>query len=168
MESEERPIIFLDVDGVLNSNQEDTLLKDCCVEKLVLIVHKSNARIVLSSTWRNNQKAIDMLNEKFAEFNLEEVSDYTIRDGGWRPREEEIMVYVKKKHPSKWVILDDIDLRTGEFGNNKYILEMRDHFVHVNGVHGLRDNDVSNALQKLGIEIIEDIEENAKTNNLMV
>jgi histidinol phosphatase-like enzyme len=51
-----RKVIFLDVDGVLNSNETLGLSWRECLEKPLLkllykIVAKTNAKIVLSSAW---------------------------------------------------------------------------------------------------------------------
>ena len=45
-------VIFLDVDGVLNHNETDGKFEDDCVKALKDIVHRTGAKIVLSSTWR--------------------------------------------------------------------------------------------------------------------
>ena len=47
--------IFLDVDGVLNSDKSlmtDDSLEDALIENLKVIVEKTNAKIILSSAWR--------------------------------------------------------------------------------------------------------------------
>lgn len=41
-------IVFLDIDGVLNQLQIDVN----CVANLAVLVHRLDAKIVLSSTWR--------------------------------------------------------------------------------------------------------------------
>ena len=52
VETIERTIIFLDVDGVLNQLQRNYFIDIDCVEVLAKLVKELNAKIVFSSTWR--------------------------------------------------------------------------------------------------------------------
>lgn len=52
-----RPILFLDIDGVLNNGRfnaaaQSTTLKPSCVKRLNAVLGETNAAIVLSSAWR--------------------------------------------------------------------------------------------------------------------
>jgi hypothetical protein len=64
-------IIFLDVDGVLNSYAErDVQFKCECLFMLKTIVEKSNAVIVLSTSWRLRKDLRRKLREKLALYHL--------------------------------------------------------------------------------------------------
>ena len=45
-------VIFLDVDGVLNTNKDGSIIEEKFVERLAKIVHATGAKIILSSSWR--------------------------------------------------------------------------------------------------------------------
>ena len=72
-------IIFLDVDGVLNSTNKlievyNKTLKshscysypfdENCLENLKLLVQKTNSKLVITSTWRKSKTGIETLLKK--------------------------------------------------------------------------------------------------------
>ena len=68
-----KKVIFLDVDGVLNSNRtlhEDISLEDDLILNLKEIVNKTEAKIILSSSWRLSTEAIATLMDKLDKFGL--------------------------------------------------------------------------------------------------
>lgn len=68
-----KKVIFLDVDGVLNSDRtlyEDISLEDDLILNLKEIVNKTKAKIILSSSWRLSTDAIAMLMNKLDKFGL--------------------------------------------------------------------------------------------------
>ena len=80
MTATERNILYLDIDGVLNCKRNDYREFDpICVKNLVKFLQQTDSEIVLSSTWRNNQTAIDMINEMLTQNNCRPVIDFTIR-----------------------------------------------------------------------------------------
>ena len=72
-----KKIIFLDIDGVLNSSRYDKIrgqndgnIDESRMPLLKELVEKTNARIVLSSTWRSHwERDCDTLDEKGRELN---------------------------------------------------------------------------------------------------
>ena len=68
-------VIFLDVDGVLNSKRDRNSIKlrtDSHLRLLQELVKATGANIVLSSSWRIGfTKAIKNLNDRLAEYGLE-------------------------------------------------------------------------------------------------
>lgn len=150
-------VIFLDVDGVLNTHYTRTRTSDgwCFVDdhlvaQLRKLVDLSGARIVLSSTWREgwnqeneslNDISFTELRNKLNEFNIE-IFDRTgdMRQHRWqsiqeyleRPREEPIEHYV---------IIDDWD-DMGQYMN---------HLVLTDAGVGLADEDIQEALRVLEI-----------------
>ena len=68
-----KKVIFLDVDGVLNSDRtlyEDISLEDDLILNLKEIVDKTKAKIILSSSWRLSTEAVATLMDKLDKFGL--------------------------------------------------------------------------------------------------
>ena len=68
-----KKVIFLDVDGVLNSSRtlyEDISLEDDLILNLKEIVNKTGAKIILSSSWRLSTDAIATLMDGLDKFGL--------------------------------------------------------------------------------------------------
>lgn len=110
----EPTIIFLDVDGVLTSARCNgfhdfdlwavTFLRWAC--------KKGNAKIVMSSVWRNNRDAKEVFGRTFGEFLHEDW-----RTGNHGAREDEIDEWLSR-HPeiTEFIVIDDDigDLRRHE------------------------------------------------------
>ena len=68
-----KKVIFLDVDGVLNSDRtlyESISLEDDLILNLKEIINKTGAKIILSSSWRLSTDAITTLMDKLDKFGL--------------------------------------------------------------------------------------------------
>ena len=68
-----KKVIFLDVDGVLNSSRtlyEDASLEDDLISNLKELVDKTGAKIILSSSWRLSTEAVATLMDKLDKFGL--------------------------------------------------------------------------------------------------
>ena len=68
-----KKVIFLDVDGVLNSNRtlyEDISLEDYLISNLKELVDKTGAKIILSSSWRLSTEAVATLMDRLDKFGL--------------------------------------------------------------------------------------------------
>ena len=68
-----KKVIFLDVDGVLNSSRtlyEDVSLEDDLILNLKELINKTGAKIILSSSWRLSTEAVAMLMDKLDKFGL--------------------------------------------------------------------------------------------------
>ena len=68
-----KKVIFLDIDGVLNSDRalyEDISLEDDLILNLKELVNKTKAKIILSSSWRLSTEAIATLMDKLDKFGL--------------------------------------------------------------------------------------------------
>ena len=114
-------VIFLDIDGVLNSSAYDRERSDTDgnIDKTRLpllkeLVDKTDAKIVLSTSWRKhwdkNESLCDetgrLLNSTFAEAGLE-IYDKTPKIG-YLERSEEIRMWLKDNpHTDSFVIFDD-------------------------------------------------------------
>lgn len=145
-------IIFLDVDGVLNS--VNNLIKvynktgkshsgynypfdETCIELLRKLVLNTSAKIVITSTWRKNDKGLSVLLLKLKEYGLDKyILGYTPILGN---RCEEIKKYLENFDIEvDYVILDD-----------KYLEELSDNLIRTNRLTGLCDSDVEKAILKL-------------------
>ncbi len=125
-------VIFLDIDGVLNSSVYDRQRseKDGNIDKTRLtlikgLVDKTGAKIVLSSSWRNHwEKNFDECDDigkeiisDFASAGLE-IYDKTPKVG-YLERSEEIHMWLKENHDvEKFVIFDDNGYGWGDLSNN--------------------------------------------------
>lgn len=107
-------IIFLDVDGVLNTpklikNYGMDFIDDICVSLVAKIVRETKAEIVLTSTWRVRESDKTMVEQALARHNLE-LYDQTpdlSTPTQWVERHEEIRAWLKDNQVSKFAIIDD-------------------------------------------------------------
>lgn len=151
-------VIFLDIDGVLNSLSYDrsrdwtkqTDIDESRLPLLKRIVDATSAKIVLSSTWRVHWSAdIDKCDsdgkyiaELFAKHGLE-VYDKTPDHGFSGDRREEIVEWLSyEEETERFVIIDD-----SPFGWN----ELSAHFVKTDPIRGmgLEDEHVAKAIEIL-------------------
>jgi hypothetical protein len=139
-----QPVIFLDVDGVLNTMVSWGLrpipraLDQACVERLSLLVEVTNACVVVSSTWRllMTLDAIqDALSAKGFCAAADRLIDVTVR--GCTTRSDEIRAWLIETYGARpdwppFAILDDEPLDADVDG----------HVVPINRLIGLTDLDV--------------------------
>lgn len=146
------PIIFLDFDGVLNSPKTWGLhplhraLEPALIARAAKIASESNAKIVISSTWRYYHSYM-ILAAWLRQNGWEDAEDRIISE---TPRMNERRAVECKKwldintfpHPP-YVVLDDDSAGDGNF------TEVEGHWVNVNPDTGLSDKDVEEALRIL-------------------
>lgn len=147
-------IIFLDIDGVLNSSQYKRKIGSkfddpryqidpFAVKRLNGIIAATNAKIVISSTWRLSfiyaANALQKMQDCFMDYEINDIVDFTpqILASDETPlisfRGDEIKEWLEtNKDISNFVVLDDIDM-SNDFGN-KMILTfeedgLQDHHV---------------------------------------
>jgi HAD domain in Swiss Army Knife RNA repair proteins len=108
-----KKVIFLDVDGVLNTpkfvyRNGGTAIDDILVDIVVNIVKSTNAEIVLSSSWRIDENDKRIVFETFKQRNIE-IIDCTpwISQNRWVERNEEIRAWLDKNEVDKFAIIDD-------------------------------------------------------------
>eukprot|EP01067_Filipodium_phascolosomae_P007129 Filipodium_phascolosomae@DN5638_c0_g1_i1.p1 len=102
-----RPVIFLDVDGVLHTVDGRKLLRRYCMRTLAALVGRFNAQLVLSSSWRRRADNMRLLNMKLRMYNLEPVASITpCLRGECRATEILYWLYL---HPKVWwwIVVDD-------------------------------------------------------------
>jgi len=114
------PIIFLDIDGVLNKmNTTERFNGYTGIDKELLIIFNgminqcpSDTRIVLSSTWRLYPNHLEYVRERINIFDVTP-SPHTIKDGTWGMRRtnrgEEISEWISNNEGeiSIYAVLDD-------------------------------------------------------------
>lgn len=145
-------IIFLDVDGVLNNEVCDGNVLDEKIDLLKQLVNVTQAKIVLSSSWRRGYKLrekanptirdmyememLQKLERKLFEKDLE-IFDYTpIISSKCRGLEITEWLELKKENSiNGFVILDDMD-----------IPPYTTHLVRVEAYIGLTEDDVKQAI----------------------
>jgi len=139
-------IIFLDVDGVLNSARDGysiNLENDYHFEMLKRIVDATGANIVLSSSWRIGFSVLSLpeknLMERLEKYGME-IMDFTPCMTGTRG--DEIREWLSINGPvESFVILDD----EGDMAEFK-----ETNLVKTNTSVGLQEKDVDKAIDILG------------------
>jgi hypothetical protein len=147
-------IVFLDIDGVINSEDYalyrnasrrfnlDEFVDERAVTFLNYIVKKTDAKIVLSSSWRGNMGLISERMTKcgFVYDFFDKTPYHPSRHRGTEIKEW-IDKYEETHEPiDNYVILDD---------DSDILSEQKDHFVHCNNVHGLTSEDSYKAINIL-------------------
>lgn len=158
-------IIFLDIDGVLNSmktceenhlrtgqngfggffREQETLTHDHVlwgqdlVNNLKRIVEETNASIVISSTWRKYY-SINKFKEMFAVYGWENAPVIGITDREGPERGREINRYTFSYNIEKYVILDD---------DSDMLSTQMQNFVNTDPDCGLSEEDAEKAINIL-------------------
>lgn len=147
-----RKIIFLDVDGVLNSEEFSRWLFDnhekkyrgyelldqraiLCLQDIVFV---TGAEIVLSSSWRLSSKCSEQLRQQLLPYGLQFI-DKTI-SLPYEDRGEEIKEWLSR-HPdvSHYVILDD----------DSDMFDIKDHLIQTTFYKGLLPEHAAKAIEML-------------------
>jgi histidinol phosphatase-like enzyme len=135
-------IIFLDIDGVMNSTEDrfSTELenKDYWI-RLKRLVNKTNSAIVLSSAWRIIERLTDCVKERLNEYNIKYIDKTPYLSG----RGNEIKTWLDSTDikVDKFVIIDDeISDIVGLFPDNVVKTDMH---------KGLQDEDIEKAIKIL-------------------
>lgn len=154
-------IVFLDVDGVLNSvdsaiafhhlkneieyHSRESQLDTVSIGLLKAVCEKTQAKIVVSSTWRIGRTVQDFT-DLFATYGWDDApvigKTEILRHAG-RIRGDEIQMWLDEHAPTNYVIIDDdSDMRPSQKAN----------FVHVSNVNGFRSKHYCQCLRVLGFE----------------
>lgn len=147
-------LIFLDIDGVLDTYKSRYQLDPVLMERLGTLLAHTDAKIVVSSSWRSNDVASTV--EFMTDSDNPSVGShpfpftdkvvgitpilYSVIDGDIdRPatRGEEIAAYLKAHPCDNYVILDDCD---------EMLRDQWPHLVLVNDEVGLTEADVEKAV----------------------
>lgn len=140
-----RKILFLDVDGVLNSLTSGGryALKRPCLKRLENIVKETGCEIVLSSTWRKDEYALKRLKRVLAYRGIK-IADVTPNLGGIRGGEIDwyFEMYNLKPITFRYAIVDD---------DSDMLDEQLPHFFQTDPQYGMTDTIAYRITQHLGI-----------------
>lgn len=144
-------VLFLDIDGVLNSDtfylnrpKEIKCLPyplsefdPACVARLNRILAETKARLVVSSSWRHDAFIDRVLDKAGIKPKMWDITPY----GMGKPRGHEIKKFLSE-HPNieNYVILDDVA---------NMLPEQQSHFVQTKYYYGLTDEDMEKAINIL-------------------
>lgn len=143
--------IFLDIDGVLNSDEHTAFIKsfitygdnmiepfdDECLYNLKYIVDETDAKIIITSIWRLFPDYLYILMNKLEEYGLDKnVISLTISNK-YKDKLQEIAVKLKKLGITEYVVLD-----------NDKTLNLDRHII-TNNVTGLTEIDAKQAVKIL-------------------
>lgn len=146
-------IIFLDIDGVLNNSFTETttvtgwtFVEDFLIRNLKKIIDATNAKIVLSSSWRwgywsTGNDRLDYLElvEKFSNFGIF-IADITPAFRS-NDREEEILWWLDNNFENgNFIILDD---------EANYFNSLLPHVVKTDRALGLTQKEITKAINML-------------------
>lgn len=145
-------IIFLDVDGVLNTyDRNDPNYGGLSAEHLLRlqrIVLATGAKIVVSSTWRKSPEALARLHGVLNDYGLATAGETPVLNdvfGVELPRDWEVIAFLSiAVPPVRFVILDD------ESFTHKALVEWA---VKVNPMKGLADDDATTAIRLLNLAV---------------
>ena len=143
--------IFLDIDGVLNSDEHTAFIKsfvtysdnmiepfdDECLYNLKYIVDETDAKIIITSIWRLFPEYLNLLMNKLEEYGLDKnVISLTISNK-YKDKLQEIAVKLKKLGITDYVVLD-----------NDNTLNLDRHII-TNNATGLTEIDAKQAVKIL-------------------
>lgn len=155
--------LFLDVDGVLlpfGQGVEDSpahTFPARCLDALARIMRASAPRVVLSSTWRCDPYAIELLRQQFDAYGdpLRSIALDTFTDLSYHAeRQWEIAAWLRDATARgvdvrSFCVLDDMDCVAGK-ANVKYRAMFASHCVLVESATGLSAQDAELAIRILG------------------
>lgn len=148
-------VIFLDVDGVLNSGEglkqhinkngfngilEYSKIEDKPLKLLQEIIEKTSAKIVLSSSWNNNKRLYEKLERRLRDCGME-IYDITPSLGSGNQRGDEIREWISANPVEKFIILDD-DSDMCEYTT-------MENFINTTYKHGLTEELKDKAIEVL-------------------
>ena len=143
--------IFLDIDGVLNSDEhtafiksfisyDDTMIEpfdDECLYNLKYIVDETDAKIIITSIWRLFPDYLYILMNKLEEYGLDKNVISLTTSNKYKDKLQEIAVKLKKLGITEYVVLDNDDT-----------LKLDRHII-TNNVTGLTEIDAKQAVKIL-------------------
>ena len=116
-------VLFLDVDGVLhapNPRHAIQLFQAKCMGLLKEVCDRTGCKIVLSTSWRLQEEARTHLAAKLAQYGCPPFVSRTPSIAQFqRPRE--ILAWVAKHQPKRWVAVDDWPLHEDTRMHGKFV-----------------------------------------------
>lgn len=157
-------IIFLDIDGVLNQRGSKSRSPSGCLgidsdklDKLKQIVNETNAKIVLTSTWKTDWFKTEFKDElprdgAYLEKKFRERGIYILdktEEPSWAERGIGVISYIEKykENVESFVVLDDESFDFESVG-------ISDRFVHTSFETGLLSEHVEKSIKILNTELV--------------
>jgi hypothetical protein len=151
-----RKVLFLDIDGVLNSSVwinglmpdfDGVMISPDLVSNLNKVIAATGCDIVISSDWRRGIHFMDLQDILHKTGINGNIIGTTPISGGITnnledDRVDEINTWLKRDPADSWVAVDDMDLTIGGIDP--------DNFVRTNFVLGLTSDDAGKIIRKLG------------------
>lgn len=153
-------LIFLDVDGVLNSTNNlvkvynktgrphsgyDYPFDETCLKNLQILVNQTNSNLVITSTWRKDKEGIKILLQKLKEYNLDEkVIGYTPVLNSFRGVEILKFFSTLQDKPNFIILDDDSDMS-----------KLLPYLIETNAQSGLTTENVQQAINKLNLSFLK-------------
>ncbi len=149
-----RKVIFLDVDGVLNSEEtgfggffgmEKVLTKDDVkwggelVDRIRRVVEEADASIVISSTWRRHFDIIKF-REMFSLYNWPDVPIIDMTPKLHQGRGLEVNAWLQKHPVDRYVIIDDVD---------QFLADQKPYYIQTSIMTGITEEDAEQAIKIL-------------------
>lgn len=144
-------VLFFDIDGVLNFCGTSSI-HEPCLQQLKRIVAETNAKTVISSSWKEAFTKYDLYSDRDRDMVVRLLKDPELNCLGWTPdideenRENEIEEWLadfNKSEIESFAIIDDLDYNFDE--------KFPGHFVKTAGYwgQGLTDHHANNAIRIL-------------------
>lgn len=153
-------VIFLDIDGVLNVrtieyDEYGALFHPHFIDNLRTIIDKTNAKIVISSSWRF--EGLERMQAMWKDRNLPgEVIDITPYLGNHTIRGYEIEEWLYKHTPENYVIIDDdSDMLQSQKNNFVCTFKNMNHSDYIDLGYGLTKECAEKAIKILTNENIK-------------
>lgn len=129
-------VIFLDIDGVLNSSSKPESLDPEVIRLLREVVERHRAEIVISSTWRILPSWLGVIRNRIAQAGWENppIIDRTPTSPDFRNRGEEIQAWLNDHPTESFIILDD---------DTDMLVSQLPNFVQCNSRTGLTQVEVT-------------------------
>lgn len=140
-------VLFLDVDGVLHPshcNSERMQFNAECLSLLRGVIQATGAQIVLSTAWRLDPAARRIVGEKLVAHGLPMFVGRTANIDTFH-RSREILAWVRKYEPKRWVAVDDWPLL-------QETERMRGHFVQTRPRFGLQRPTADEIIQLFNMQ----------------
>lgn len=144
----ETKIIFLDVDGVLNcvnSKKNDPndihILDPSILNRLQKVIKQTNAKVVISSSWRDVPHALEKLRKALAKYGIEYIGCTKSLDFK-SSRTHEIKYWLainqNRLNVTNWIAIDDLPLDLD-----------KNHFIQTKIEYGLTNHHINQCVNLL-------------------
>ena len=153
MDGSQRPVyekvLFLDIDGVLNTygaiqtSGPNTIVPELA-DLLAKLIASTDAKIVLISTWRNQEQSQKVFLETLRSFKIVEMFVGHTPTISINDRDEEIRAWLADHPTKRFAILDD----NPSAGRR----DLAPHFFEVSSIVGLQQSDVDKVIRHLNAQ----------------